>query len=68
MNFGRHRKWSELAKRIARGKQNKTQKQSYEKQHNKKLRFHRAGIKLITWIYFHSTFTRKPYLKEKKHF
>ena len=53
MNFGRHRKWSELAKRIARGKQNKTQKQSYEKQHDKKLRFHRAGIKLITWIYFH---------------
>ena len=57
------------SKRIAsrKIKQNKTQKQSHEKEHNKQLRFHRAGIKLIKWIYFHSTFNRKPYLKEKNY-
>ena len=46
-------------------KQNKTQKQSYDKQNNKQLRFHWARMKLMTLTSFHSIFTRKPYLKEK---
>ena len=48
-------------------KQSKTQKQSYKKEHNKQLRFHGAGIMLMTRISFHSTFTRKPYLRGKNY-
>ena len=41
-------------------KQNKTQKQSYEKEHNKQLHFHRAGVILMTRISFHPKCTWKP--------
>ena len=65
MNFAAQRSWSKRNKLIARGKrQNKTQKQSYEKEHNKQIRFHQAVINLMTKIPFYSTFTRHPYQKE----
>ena len=51
------------------GKKNKTQKQSYEKEHNKQLCFHRSGIifndmEIFSFnIYSESLFERKNYLK-----
>ena len=54
MNFSARRSWSERTKRIGRRKyvkQNKTQKESNEKKHNKQLRVYRAGIKLYGHLF-----------------
>ena len=70
MNFVARRSWSERTKRIdtkKKIKQNKTQKQSSEKEHNKHLRVYRAGIKLYGHLFI-QPFSQKPYLKEKKNY
>ena len=58
MEFSRPPQLSEGTK-----EKTKTRRQTHEKEHNKQVRFHWTGKVLKTWIWFHSTLTRKCYLK-----